>query len=132
MAQRGTLRLIGSVATEYERRHASRLALALVGARGVVNELHVVDPAALVTETDAGSLPSANTIYDALSWSPIVDASRIVVRRRGHIYSLSGYAGSVAERQEAERIARGLGAAALRNELKIGSSQPAMARPKRR
>lgn len=132
MAQRGTLRLIGSVSAEYEKRHASRLASSLVGARGVVNELQVVDPAAPVTKTSAGALPSASAIYDALSWSPFVDSRRIVVRRRGRIYSLSGYAGSVSERQEAERIARSLGAAALRNELKIGSSRPAAARPKRK
>jgi osmotically-inducible protein OsmY len=131
IAQQGKLRLLGSVAAEYERRHASRLASTFVGARGVVNELQVAKPAVPGTEADAASPPSAKVIYEALSWSPFVDAKRIVVRRRGRIYWLSGYADSVAERQEAERIARSLGAAALRNELKIGSSRNPVARPKR-
>jgi osmotically-inducible protein OsmY len=120
----GVVRLLGSVDTSMEKRHAGDLAAAV---RGVVDVHNLLEVARPPTTTSANDRELRDDIQQELFWSPFVDASQIHVSVRSGVATLKGVVDSDAEKMAAEVNAQEAGAQQIVDHLQVKGDRGAFA-----
>ena len=111
----GIVTLTGTVRNYSKRAAASVVAAAVIGVRGVINDIIVQDNTTALTDNEI-----AESVRWALRWNVLVPEDRIESKVNDGVVTLTGEVNRMVEREDAERAVSYLaGVKSVRNQIVI-------------